>query len=140
MKNKKSLVYIFLFFSFYSFGCGGIPIALFEISRTESYRVKSPDGEVDAVLIESDAGATIPVSYHLFILPKGASSKELSFDRSQLLADKVQDLRITWIENKILQIDCKSARIFRFSNFWQSKEIQDYRYIVEIKISPTCRL
>ena len=138
MNHKKFLVYTFLFFSFYSFGCNAIP--LFETSSTEHYRVKSPDGEVDAVLMKSDGGATTSFSYSLFLLPKGTSRKKLSLDYSQLIADRAESLKITWIENKILQIDCKSARIFRFSNFWQSKEIQDYRYIVEIRISPTCRL
>jgi len=107
MNHKNFLGYIFLFFSFYSFGCNAIPFP--EVSSKEHYRVKSPDAEVDAVLMKSDGGATTSV-------------------------------RITWIENKILEIDCKSARIFRFSNFWQSKEVQDYRYIVEIRISPNCHL
>ena len=138
MNHKNFLVYIFLFFSFYSFGCNAIP--LFEASSTEYYRVKSPDGEVDAVLMKSDAGATTSFSYNLFLLPKGSSSQKLSLDYSQFIVDKAESLKITWINNKILQIDCKSARIFRFSNFWQSKEIQDYRYIVELRISPTCRL
>jgi len=102
--------------------------------------VKSPDAEVDAVLMKSDGGATTSVSYNLFILPKGASSRELPLEHSRLIADNAEGLRITWIENKILEIDCKSARIFRFSNFWQSKEVQDYRYIVEIRISPNCHL
>jgi len=138
MNNKFCLSLYFLFFSFYIFGCNAIPFS--EVSSTEYYRVKSPDGKVDAVLMESNGGATTSFSYNLFFLPTGASSKELSLDRSRLIADKVENLRITWIENKILQIDCKSARIFRFSNFWQSKEIQDYKYIVEIRISPTCHL
>ncbi|MFN8969884.1 MAG: hypothetical protein ACK5XR_14415, partial [Pseudanabaena sp.] len=66
--------------------------------------------------------------------------RELPLEHSRLIADNAEGLRITWIENKILEIDCKSARIFRFSNFWQSKEVQDYRYIVEIRISPNCHL
>jgi hypothetical protein len=138
MNHKNFLGYIFLFFSFYSFGCNAIPFP--EVSSTEHYRVKSPDAEVDAVLMKSDGGSTTSVSYNLFILPKGASSKKLPLEHSQLIADKAEDLKITWIENKILEIDCKSARIFRFSNFWQSKEVQDYRYIVEIRISPNCHL
>ena len=138
MNNKFCLSLYFLFISFYIFGCNAIPFS--EVSSTEYYRVKSPDGEVDAVLMKNNGGATTSFSYTLFLLPKGTRSKKLSLDYSQLIADKAEDLKITWIENKILQINCKSARIFRFSNFWQSKEIQDYRYIVEIRISPTCRL
>jgi hypothetical protein len=138
MNHKIFLGYIFLLFSFHSFGCNAIPFS--EVSKTEYYRVKSPDAEVDAVLIKSGGGATTSASYNLFILPKGASSKELPLEHSQLIADKAEDLRITWIENKILKIDCKSARIFRFSNFWQSKEVQDYKYVVEIRISPNCQL
>jgi len=138
MNHKNFLGYIFLFFSFYSFGCNAIPFP--EVSSKEHYRVKSPDAEVDAVLMKSDGGATTSVSYNLFILPIGASSRELPLEHSRLIADNAEGLRITWIENKILEIDCKSARIFRFSNFWQSKEVQDYRYIVEIRISPNCHL
>jgi hypothetical protein len=138
MNHKNFLGYIFLFFSFYSFGCNAIPFP--EVSSKEHYRVKSPDAEVDAVLMKSDGGATTSVSYNLFILPKGASSRELPLEHSRLIADNAEGLRITWIENKVLKIDCKSARIFRFSNFWQSKEVQDYRYVVEIRISPNCHL
>jgi hypothetical protein len=137
MNPNIYLIYIFLFASFFFFGCN---FPLFETSRKEYYRVKSPDGEVSAVLMESNGGATTSFGYDLFIIPKDVAKVELSPEYSKFRADRTRDLKITWIENKILQIDCKSARIFSFSNFWQSKNVQDYQYLVEIKISPTCRL
>jgi hypothetical protein len=133
-------IYIFLFFSFYSFGCSSTPIPLIENASIEYYRTESPDGEVDALLMQSNGGATTSFSYDLFIVPKGQTAQKLSLDYSQFGADKVKDLKIAWIENRILQIDCKKARIFRFSNFWQSEGVQNYNYIVEIRISSTCRL
>ena len=113
MKNKKFLVYTFLFFSFYSFGCNAIP--LFEISSTEHYRVKSPDGEVDAVLMKSDGGATTSFSYSLFLLPKGTSSKKLSLDDSRLIADRAESLKITWI--KSFKLTAKVPEFFVFQIF-----------------------
>ncbi|WP_146048785.1 hypothetical protein, partial [Pseudanabaena sp. BC1403] len=61
--------------------------------------MKSPDGEVDAVLMKSDGGATTSFSYNLFLLPKGTSSKKLSLDDSRLIADRAESLKITWIES-----------------------------------------
>ncbi len=136
--NKQILTFLLL--TFCLSGCGFSPFPLFMSESIETKRITSPDGLVDAILLKTNAGATTSYGYDLFIVIKGAAGEKLSLDYSKFSADKINDIRITWLENKVLQIDCKSARIFRFSNFWQSKDVQDYRYIVEIRISPTCRL
>lgn len=112
-------------------------ISLFQTASSEYQRITSPDGLVDAIIIYRDSGATSPGSYQLYIVQRGRIVTEEK-DIPVFGAEAYQ-LKLSWVKDKDLQIDCKHARIGGFSNFWFSKDIQDYRYIVEIRISPTCR-
>jgi len=52
-----------------------VPLALFSLfdvpSHDEVARVTSPDGLIDAVLVESNGGATDPFWYDVYLVPKG---------------------------------------------------------------------
>jgi hypothetical protein len=138
----KKLIHIFLLFSFSLSGCGITPIPLFTTEISEYTRITSPDGLVDAIVMYRDSGVATSGSYLLYILTRGGVVEEESekSNKPVFVGEKVEQLKFSWIKDKDLQIDCKKARIWKFSNFWFSKDVQDYNYIVEIRIAPTCRL
>ena len=97
-------------------------------SSEEVNRTSSPDKLVDAVVIKNNCGATTSFSYRIFVVPVGEDTKKNSI----FLADKVEGLNIQWTSSKKLLITYADARIFEYTNFWQSKKIQNFDYIVSI--------
>jgi hypothetical protein len=98
--------------------------------QEEVYRKTSPDGAVDFVVVKKDCGATTSVSNMVYIVKKGDSirKQELVF-----LADKVQDLEVIWTKPKHLLIDYSEARIFSYTNFWNSRDVENFMYTVAIQ-------
>lgn len=41
-----------------------------------------------------------------------------------------------WRKPKFLEIRFAKARISQFSNFWQAQEVQNYSYVVELRLVP----
>lgn len=107
----------------------------------EIERVKSPDGVVDAVLVRGSGGATTGFDFSVFIVPSGIpfdEKSELFNPESELFsADHWENLKLVWREPKFLEIRYDKARIFKYRNYWRKKEMQDYKYVVEIKLVPT---
>ncbi len=98
---------------------------------TELTRISSPDGVVDAVLIKKGTHSTVPVGYEVYLVPQG---KSISNAFSEFLSDHTNALEIYWKQDKLLVISYKQARIFKFSNFWHSKEVQNFKYVVELQL------
>jgi hypothetical protein len=46
------------------------------VSRDEVARVRSPDGDVEAVLVETNAGATTSFGYDVLLVPAGGNLEE----------------------------------------------------------------
>lgn len=111
-----------------------------EPSYEEIGRVKSPDGMVDAVLVRSNGGATTSFGYSVFLVPAGTRFDERAQvfqpDYALFVADHQVDLELVWKEPKFLEIRHVKARIFQFSNFWHSREVQDFHYTVEVRLVP----
>ena len=100
----------------------------------EIMRVPSPDSVVEAYVTENGGGgATSGFTYSLYIVPKGV--KKDKYDSSVLLIDRVDGLRIEWIKPKLLAIRFAHGRVFDFCNFWQSPDINNYNYTVELQIN-----
>ncbi len=104
-----------------------------KVSYEEIDRLTSPDSTVDAVLVRTNSGATTSFGYKLYIVPVKGKPKE---DYELFIADHVKDLRMKWREVKFLEISYKEARIFKFSNFWHSKDVKDFAYVVELRLVP----
>jgi len=101
--------------------------------QQEIKRVRSPDQRVDAVLIQTNAGATTGFVYEIFLVPTGATPKE---GHEQFRADQVVNLELRWQQPKSLEIVYDQARIFHYSNFWNSKDVENFRYVVEVSLAP----
>ena len=106
----------------------------------EVRRSRSPDGVVEAVLVRGNTGATDPYSYSVFLVPSGTAfapkSSRFDIDRALFTADYEAALEVSWRAPKFLEIRYAKARIHRFTNFWQSQEVQNYGYVVELRLVP----
>ena len=99
------------------------------------WRVTSPDLRVDAVFVRiGGGGATVGFSYKLFIVPRGAKPGKSG---ENLLADKIGRVSAIWSQPRKLEIRYDRARIFSFANFWSSKEIDNFTYVIEVQLVPT---
>jgi len=96
------------------------------VSYKEIFRTTSPDSIVDAIIIEADAGATTSFLYSLYIVPKGGKFEK---GYETFISDHIDRLRVFWKQNRFLIIEYDKGRVFKFENFWQSKEVQDFRYV-----------
>jgi hypothetical protein len=117
------------------------------VDRREVSRVTSPDGRTDAVLQAADGGATTSIAYQLYLAPKG-TQKLPSDEFSVFIADHVEDLKVDWIEPKMLEISYREARIFKFTNVGHgSYSVADQTgagnldqptsYLIELRLHPT---
>jgi hypothetical protein len=99
-------------------------------SMQEITRITSPDLVVDAVLVERAVGATVATPLEIYIVPKGkqASGEPL------LRGDRMEKLTLSWKEPRLLEIHYEKGRIFSFQNFWESPDVQNWTYIVEVAL------
>jgi hypothetical protein len=88
---------------------------------------------VDAVLVRTNVDATTPYGYKLYIVPTG---KETKVGDELLQAENLVNVTISWKEPRFLEIRYEKGRIFSFRNFWHSKEVQNFEYIVELRLVP----
>ena len=110
-------------------------VAACSMDADEMWRVTSPDLRVDAVFVRiGGGGATVGFSYKLFIVPRGAKPGKSG---ENLLADKIGRVSAIWSQPRKLEIRYDRARIFSFANFWSSKEIDNFTYVVEVQLVPT---
>lgn len=103
-------------------GCGQTP-------PTEVYRLTSPDNKVDAIVAKKETDATAGLPFFLYIVPKGGHITE---SEPILIADSMDNAQVKWRASKKLVVSFSSGRIFSFSNFWQSSEIDNFQYSVNV--------
>jgi hypothetical protein len=138
MRDKRLLLMAALVFTLcFASGCFNIAG---EWQYEEIERVKSADGVVDAVIVRGGGGATTGFNFSVFLVPGGTKFDEKAswFERDRALfsADYHEGLQLVWRKPKFLEIRFAKARIFQFSNFWHSKEVQNYSYVVELRLVP----
>jgi hypothetical protein len=72
-------------------------------------------------------------SYKLFIVPHAAHPPGRG---ERLLAERVKNLTVAWREEKKLDIRYDEALIYNFMNYWHSKDIDDHKYVIELRLVP----
>jgi len=127
-------------------GCAGAALALLLVGcdytlagkweYKEVARVASPDAKIEAVLTEGSAGATTSTVTSLYLVPKGGVVRKEDREKSVFDADHLKDFQIAWRESKLLDVQYSEARIMNFRNYWQANEVDNFRYVVEIRLSP----
>ncbi len=106
----------------------------------EIERVKSPDGVVDAILVEGNGGATTSLTFLALIVPSG-----MKFDQDNALSNPRQalfytytlkDFKLVWIKPKLLEIRHRKDATSNSSQLWHSPKIQNDGYVVEVQLVP----
>ena len=100
----------------------------------ETVRTRSPDGRVDALLVERQTGATVATPVLLYIVKAGDPA---GTGEPVLLGDNFDGLSIKWTGPKLLSVTYKKGRIFKFTNFWESRAVDHWSYVVEVRLDPT---
>ena len=100
-----------------------------DVQVAEIDRSASPDKKVELVISTADAGATTSVAYHVNLVAPGAKP---DLDSSVFIADRVSSLSASWNSAERVVIHCGDARVFRFTNFWQSRDVEDFQHVVRI--------
>lgn len=101
------------------------------VARKEIKRITSPDFMIDALLVQTNAGATTSFGYEVYFVPRG---KQLAEENPLFRGDKMKELKLRWVQSKLFEIQYKQGRIFLFRNFWHSKQVQNFEYRVEIRL------
>jgi hypothetical protein len=102
-------------------------------TSTEIERIESPDHEVEVVVVESDVGATEPLTYDVYLTKPGSEK----LGNSVLGAIGKNDLKFRWISPRLLEISYSDACIVSFRNHW-ANTVFPYGgdYDVEIRLNP----
>ena len=133
MKNLKlGIIAIFLLILF---SCSGEAKNDGSNDRKVVKRISSAEKKIDAVLVEVYGGATVANSHRVYIVLHG--NEILSSDYAIFIADYTIGTDIEFSPNNILSIKYDKARIFSFTNFWHSEKLDDWKYIVEVKLVNT---
>jgi hypothetical protein len=104
------------------------------IHPREIMRITSPDAKVDAVVVKVEGGlSTTRDPYNLYIVPLGA---KVDAAIASLNALDMEGLKVFWQEPKFLFIAYRQGYISRFTNLWSSKNVENGRYVVELRLVP----
>ena len=102
-------------------------------SHDEVARAKSPDGLVDAVLVETNAGATTSFGYEIHIVPSGGSpsaSSEIAFLYGAVRSQEAYGANLRWGSPTSLAIEYLSARSAELKQ--PSVSVAEHEIIVQL--------
>lgn len=99
----------------------------------ELERHSSPDKMLDAVVVERLTNAITATPIELFLVRSGNDWKGES---PVFRGTELEGLEIVWPRTRYLEIRYKKGRVFQFANFWNSKDVQDFKYTVELRLVP----
>jgi hypothetical protein len=105
----------------------------------ETKRIKSPDQQVEAVVLIGDAGATTATTTFVLLVPSGRHVETNKAPVSDVVftADHLENFNLIWKQSGLLEIQYDRARIFRFTNLWSIWKGRPSSYAVEIRLAPT---
>ena len=84
-----------------------------------------------AIHVVKNCGATTGYAHQIYIVVPGADYDDA---KPIFVADKVDNLAVTWSSERTLEISYDSARIFNFTNFWQSSEVDNFQYVIKVSL------
>jgi hypothetical protein len=102
---------------------------------TEAERVTSPDGKLDAVLVEDNAGGALGgIFWYVYVVPKGKAAPR-DATRRLFLADELTKGVIVWSKPHLIEIHYDKASIIQFRNVSTASE-NGHEY-VELRLVPS---
>jgi hypothetical protein len=103
-----------------------VPVHSCAPTREELLRVHSPDGVVDAVLVDWRVDATVGTPFAIYIVPSGSGNLR----NPVMSGDDFVELKLRWSAPRFLRVEFSKARIWEFNNFWEDRSAQTFRYVV----------
>ena len=101
---------------------------------TETMRITSPDGKLDALLVEDTSGGAISgVFWYVYVVPKGSAVPEDATKRL-FFADELSKGAIAWSKPRLVEIHYDKASIMQFRNISTASE-NGLEY-VELRLVP----
>jgi hypothetical protein len=102
---------------------------------TEAMRVSSPDGKLDAVLVEDSSGGALGgVFWYVYVVPKGKAAPKGETTRL-FFADELTKGTIVWSKPHLVEIHYDKASIMHFRNISTTSE-NGLEY-VELRLVPS---
>lgn len=99
----------------------------------EIERQVSPDKLVDVVVVEPKTFATDAIVTTIYLV---AAGKEWKGESPILGGNRLEGLQVIWKRPNFLEIHYKKGRIFSFASFWNSRDVQNFKYEVELRLVP----
>ncbi|MBZ9611390.1 hypothetical protein [Rheinheimera maricola] len=84
-----------------------------------------------AIHVVKNCGATTGFAHQIYIVVPGTKYADAN---PIFVADKVDNLAVAWLGERALEISYDSARIFNFTNFWQSSEVDNFEYVIKVTL------
>ncbi len=103
--------------------------------REEFSRQTSPDGVIDAVVIQVNPGAFSSYFYFLYLVPKGAKADNVLGDPAIVRTSEGDPLITSWEKSHFLSVNTGNSHIQFFGNLWHSNRVPDY--YVELSLAET---
>lgn len=100
-------------------------------------RKTSPDGVLDAVIIQINPGAFSSYLYHLFLVPKGAQVDANWTDDPIVYTSEGDALTVNWEKPHFLTVTTGDSHVKFFGNLWYDKRVPDY--YVELTLAETSK-
>ena len=89
-------------------------------SRDEVLRVTSPDGQIDAIIFETNCGATCPFGYEVRLASKGTrSGEEAALLEGACRNEKASGVNVRWLNANVLAVEYLRAKHLRFHKLVQ---------------------
>lgn len=107
-------------------------------SYDEVSRVSAPSGLVDAVLIESNGGATTSFNYHIFLEEKslfGVNQTKVGNLYGAVRSKSAYGINLKWLDDKTLQLEYLRAQDTRLKI--NAVEIDNVIYSIKFKSGVT---
>lgn len=101
----------------------------------ESIRVTSPDGRLDAVLVEDSSGGALGgVFWYLYVVPK-AKTVPSDTTKQLFVADELTKVSVVWENAHLIEIHYDKASIMHFRNI--STRYENGVEYVELRLVPS---
>jgi len=97
------------------FALAGMVLAVgwFSPSADEVARIPSPQGELEAVLIEVNGGATTSFAYEVFVLPRGTKqvSHRVAYLYGAARNSNAYGATLRWVSSSELEVEFEKAKL-----------------------------
>jgi hypothetical protein len=108
--------------------CLNLNAVKFKRLNIETHRASSPDGLVDAVIVESDAGAMTSAFHLIFILPKSITNMQNQL--CVLESNWLQKVDIRWADDNVLEISFLKGQRDEIYKLIKNPEVAGKQYRV----------